>query len=126
MHNPFAQPYTPRQWLLSSVCWTVSSLSIWWLSTEWATSAQIDNPEAINFLSIVSYWPICLLIWWKGVKHGNMWVWLVPTNKALFKMIAGIWLAFLIVFQIVVTMLGILNTVLSYGTWCASNQVSFP
>jgi hypothetical protein len=31
MHNPFAQPHTPGQWLLGSVCWTPSCVGGWWL-----------------------------------------------------------------------------------------------
>jgi hypothetical protein len=126
MRNPFAKPHTPGQWLLGSVCWTVSSISLWWwMSTKSATALEAYSPAAIGLLSILIYWPACLLIWWKGVMHGNVWVWSMPTNKAWFKMTAGVWLAVLTAFQILTTILGIACTFLAYSDWSANTQVSF-
>jgi hypothetical protein len=125
MRNPFAKPHTPGQWLLSSVCWTASCISLWWIIIERVSSLKTYSPEIIDLLSFVVFWPFCLLIWSKGVMHGNMWVWSM-SSKAWFRMLSGAWLALLIVFQIIITMLGIAGTILSCGALSANNQVFFP
>lgn len=69
MRNPFLRPQTVSQWLLSSICWTGSCLSAWWLACR-----LLDNvlPQGLGSGSMpVSFCVAHGLIWWRGVRGGN-------------------------------------------------------
>jgi len=125
MRNPFAKPRTPWQRVLGSVCWTVGSISLWWFSTDWITVSEAYSHQAINLFSFIAYLPICLLVWWKGVINGVRWIQSIPTNKFWFRIAAGVWLATLIVFQIITSILAIARTVFAYDAWQANSQPFF-
>jgi hypothetical protein len=125
MRNPFVKPQTTEQWLSSSVCWTVGSITLWWLITYIVTISKIRSAESIDLLSFITYMPICLLVWWKGVAHGVEWVQIVPPNKVWLKMSAATWLTLLIAFQIVAFLMDVICIVLAYNVWYENSHIFY-
>ena len=96
MHNPFAKPHTPGQWLLGSLCWTATCLGNWLA----ISAAVLEKPyhektpdEPLFFLGF-------------AVAHGLLWWRAVPGLKATetggssLEMLAFAWLVRLVAFQL--------------------------
>jgi hypothetical protein len=65
MRNPFAKPRTLGQWLLGSVCWTVSCVGAWALLCA-ITKSKWDGPT-----SIVAGLVVQVLLWWRAIPKGR-------------------------------------------------------
>jgi hypothetical protein len=71
MHNPFANPYTPGQWLLSSVCWTVVCVGGWlaFNYTQGFLLQELGVPTGLDFvLAFVSFFLAQVMLWRHAVR----------------------------------------------------------
>lgn len=97
MRNPFAKPYTPGQWLLGSVCWTVVCVGSWVLVSNWTLEVPYNQKtpdEPAIFLSfIVAY----SFIWWKALPGLRA----TETESSELQMLAFLWQVVLIAFQMI-------------------------
>ncbi|QKG55652.1 hypothetical protein GKZ68_02770 [Hymenobacter sp. BRD128] len=67
MRNPFSQPHTPAQWLLSSVCWTTVCLLSWASVAYYSEKLSAEHQPLKLLLLAVSFAPAYSVVWKKAV-----------------------------------------------------------
>jgi hypothetical protein len=97
MHNPFAKPHTPGQWLLSSVCWTLSCVGGWMAISNMVLEAPYNQKTPSGPLFFISFAIVYATMWWKAVLGLKA----VTKGASLFEMFAFVWQMVLCAFQII-------------------------
>jgi len=67
MNNPFSQPHTPGQWLLSSVCWVAVLVGGWLLVAVWILDVPYNEKTPDEPLFFLSFFVAHGLLWWKAL-----------------------------------------------------------
>jgi hypothetical protein len=97
MHNPFAKPETPGQWLLSSVLWAVGCCGIWLAISAIVLEAPYNQKTPSGPVFFISFAAAYSMIWWKAIPGLKA----VETGASLLEMFAFIWQIVLIAFQLI-------------------------
>ena len=67
MRNPFAQPHTPVQWLIKSMCWTTVCL-LSWASVAYCSERLSAEHQSLKLIFLaVSFAPVYAVVWKKAV-----------------------------------------------------------
>jgi hypothetical protein len=108
MHNPFTQPHTLRQWLLGSLCWTLSCVGGWILLLNVLVLQQ--HSLAINMLGVSTFWLAHGLIWWRALAGGKAFLCSPAIEVSGLELAGRTWRVVLYVFQVVALLLGAIGT----------------
>ena len=122
MRNAFSNLYTPGQWLLSSVCWTLGIIG-GWLLVIYVLFANLpaSADEPIEFFLFGSAAAMHLLLWRKAVAGGREVI--GRQQKTLIsRIILTTWMTVLIAFQVLCILLWLLALALAcdksgLGSW---------
>ncbi len=99
MNNPFSKPYTTEEWLLSSVCWTVSCFGGWWCSGH--AVAQRFGEDYLIYASplclLTANWLLCRYVLVRGWKIIG---WYDTATSLWLKLVAYVWFSMLAGFQL--------------------------
>jgi hypothetical protein len=108
MHNPFAKPHTLGQWLLGSVCWTVSCVGGWIL----LLNILVLQPRsfAIDMVGVSAFWLAHALIWWRAIAGGIAFLRSPVTEVSGLELAGRTWRVLLYMFQIAGLLLGAIGT----------------
>lgn len=110
MNNFFAKPHTPGQWLLSSLCWTVSCVGGWFIIYYAMSQVAPADYHSRDILLSCYFWPAHLLIWWRAVHGGLRWLHPKLVGTTALSIAGSIWLALLTVLQIIMLIMGLFAT----------------
>jgi hypothetical protein len=110
MHNPFAKPHTLGQWLLGSVCWTLSCMGGWLLVLN--VLAQ-QRSFALDMLGVSVFWLAHAMIWWRALAGGIAFLRSPVTEVSVLELAGRTWRVLLYVFQIAALLLGAMGTLIT-------------
>jgi hypothetical protein len=96
MRNPFAQPHTPGQWLLSSLCWAAACLICWAGLTYCIADLPYEHRSLQPTLLLFSFVPIYSLVWKKTVLSPV----LTTASLSVINCFVIMWIIILITMQI--------------------------
>jgi hypothetical protein len=110
MHNPFAKPHTLAQWLLGSVCWTISCVAGWILSLQ--IILLLPRSFALDLLGVGAFLLAHALIWGRAIAGGIAFLRSPVTEVSGLELAGRTWRVLLYAFQIVTLLPGIILTLL--------------
>lgn len=72
MRNPFKKPLTPRQWLVSSICWTITTVLAWLVFNYLQACAlqEMGVPTGLDFTLAISSFCLAHIVLWQRVVRG--------------------------------------------------------
>ena len=97
MHSPFAKPHTLGQWLLGSVCWTLSCVGGWIAISAMVLEAPYDQKTPSGPLFSISFAIAYATMWWKAVPGLKA----VENGASWFEILAFVWQMVLVAFQFI-------------------------
>jgi len=109
MRNPFVNPFTIRQWLLSSLCWVGSCLAGFCGITYGMMKLLPDNGDLVGWVLFGSAIGVCVLMWRRVIAIG--WQLRLAGEPAWLVVCGGVWrllLTFLLFLSVVLIGVGIL------------------
>lgn len=111
MRNPFANPLTVRQWLLSSLCWVGSCLAGFYGSVYGVATLLPHSGDLVGWVFFGSAMVVCALMWRRVIAIG--WQ-LQPAGEPTWLVVCGgVWrllLTFLLIASVVLIGIGVFIT----------------
>lgn len=72
VRNPFKKPLTPRQWLVSSICWTITTVLAWLVFNYLQACAlqEMGVPTGLDFTLAIGSFCLAYIVLWQRVVRG--------------------------------------------------------